>query len=254
MISNRTGFALLLAVLVLASPAVAHRRHCNIATHRVTGKNSLFSLICRCDGNPEMLGRAIRFLDPKKPDTIAQDKLTVRCIEHRKNHMARVCAHRGGNAYQHVAARVLSHCMRIKPRNPKPSENKPFTFDRSKCVAEFRELDVARVEALLVCACTQRPGYLVHPGVIQFVTDLSPNGAAAEQKLLKRCTNEFIPSLSQSCSAMPKRFDLRSAQKFNTCCKRLRTRFPNAKHKCQAIVPDDVDTLGLTFVNPAGTR
>lgn len=248
-------FFVVAAAVLLSSPATASSsRRCHIATHRVTGKNSLFSLICRCDGNPEMLGRSIRFLDPHKADTVAQEKLTVSCIEHRKPHMARVCAKQGGTAYQHAASRVLRHCMGITPRNPPAADNVPFVFDRSMCEAEFRELDVARVEALLVCACKQRDGYLVHPGVIQFITDLSPNGAAAEQKLLQSCTSEFVPALSQACAAMPERFDLRSAQKFNVCCKRLRTQFPKDKLKCQAIVPDDVSSLDLTFVNPAGVR
>lgn len=168
--------------------------------------------------------------------------------------MARVCRNKGGTAYQRVASHVLTRCMKLTPKNPPAKDNRKFTFDGSKCVAEFRELDVARVEALLVCACTQRPGYIVHPGVIQFITTNSPNGASKEQKLLQKCTRDFIPALTNACSNMPKRFDLRSAQMFNVCCKRARVQFKNAKLNCQTIVPDDVSALDLTFVNPSGTR
>lgn len=239
-----------LLIVALTFVHVEGGKTCNIATHRVTGKNSLFSLICRCDGNPEMLGRSIRFFDPQKNDTIAQEKLTVRCIAKRKLSMEAACAI-SGQRFEHRARDVLTHCMRITPKNPAPEDDRPFTFKRDKCFAEFRELDVARVEALLVCACKQPQDYLVHPGVIQFITDISPNGASQEQKLLESCTKEFIPSLSQTCSNMPGRFDLRSAQKFNVCCKRLRTQFPKEKLLCQAVVPDNVSSLDLTFVNPA---
>lgn len=227
--------------------SVDGERTCRIATHRVVGKNNLFSLICRCGDGLEMLGRSIRFLDPHTADTNAQEELTVACIEHRKPEMAGACL-KSGSEFERLAAHVLQECMGRRPQNPSAEGLMPFTFRRDMCEAEFRELDVERVEALLVCACTQRPGYIVHPGVIQFITSGSPNGASEEQKLLLNCTREALPRLTDTCSNMPERFDLRSAQAFNVCCKRVRVLFPEEKLECQATVPDDVTALDLTFV------
>ncbi|KAI0562820.1 hypothetical protein FGB62_52g10 [Gracilaria domingensis] len=223
------------------------RRECAIATHRVTGKNSLFSLVCRCDNRPEMIGRSIRFFDPDTPDTMAQEELTVDCIEHEKPSMERACVYSGA-AFERRAAHVLDDCMGRRPQNPSAEGLQPFAFKNDRCETEFRELDVERMEALLVCACTQRPGYLVHPGVIQFITNGSPVGSSDEQTLLQTCTEEALPSLNDACRNHPGRFDLRGAQAFNVCCKRVRVLFDEEKLKCQAIVPDDVDSIDLTFV------
>ncbi|PXF40864.1 hypothetical protein BWQ96_09409 [Gracilariopsis chorda] len=245
---NLSSFILGFLVVLGTCLVPAHgERTCRIATHRVTGKNNLFSLICRCGDGLEMLGRSIRFLDPHTPDTIAQEELTVQCIEHRKPEMAGACL-KSGSEFERLAAHVLRECMDRRPENPSAEERMPFTFRRDMCESEFRELDVDRVEALLVCACTQRPGYIVHPGVIQFITTGSPNGASEEQKLLLNCTREALPRLTDTCSNMPERFDLRSAQAFNVCCKRVRVLFALDKLKCQATVPDDVTELDLTFV------
>ena len=229
--------------------AVNAQRTCRIATLRVTGKNSLFALACRCGDGREALGRSVRFLDPKTPDTISQEELTVNCIEHRKPEMAHACQ-RSSRDFEHLAAHVLRECMDKRPVNPSPEGLQPFTFNRDQCETEFRELDVDRVEALLVCACTQRPGYLVHPGVIQFITSGSPIGAGEEQKALEKCTKDMLPSLDKACRDIPERFDLRSARMFNVCCKRIRVQFALDKLKCQATVPDDVSSLDLTYVNP----
>lgn len=235
------------AILLVSVAPVNAERTCKIATFRVTGKNSLFALACRCGGQPEFLGRSIRFLDTHTPDTIAQERLTVHCIEKRKREMARACQ-RSGSAFEHRATNVLRECMEKRPTNPTNEGMMPFTYRRDQCVSEFRELDVDRVEALLVCACTQRPGYIVSLGVIQFITNGSPIGASAEQKALQKCTKAALPRLDYTCRNMPKRFDLRSAQMFNVCCKRIRRKFDLDKLKCQATVPDDVSELDLTFV------
>ncbi|CAN8075227.1 unnamed protein product [Agarophyton chilense] len=236
----------LAVIIILCVPSNA-RRTCNIATHRVTGKNSLFSLVCRCDNRPEMIGRSVRFLDPDTPDTVAQEELTVDCIEHEKPRMARACVH-SGSAFERAAAHVLSDCMGRRPSNPSAAGMQPFAFKIDRCVTEFRELDVERMEALLVCACTQRAGYLVHPGVIQFITNGSPLGSGEEQRLLETCTAQAMPQLNDACRNMPGRFDLRGAQAFNVCCKRARVLFDDEKLQCQAIVPDQVDSIDLTFV------
>lgn len=244
--SRMLAVYLLVVVCCLVSPSQA-RRDCAIATHRVTGKNSLFSLVCRCDNRPEMIGRSIRFLDPDTPDTMAQEELTVNCIEHEKPRMASACVH-SGSAFERTAAHVLVDCMGKRPKNASAKGLQPFAFKKDRCETEFRELDVERMEALLVCACTQRAGYLVHPGVIQFITNESPVGSSEEQSLLESCTKEALPSLDDACKNMPQRFDLRGAQAFNVCCKRVRVLFAEDKLKCQAIVPDVVESIDLTFV------
>lgn len=247
---NRFNFSLSLfaVTLLLCVTSVHAQRRCKIATHRVTGKNKLFSLICRCGRRAEMLGRKIRFFDPHTPDTNAQERLTVKCIERRKHAMARACEHDAA-LFERNAGHVLRDCMGKRPKNPTGEGKKPFSYRRDQCVTEFRELDVSRKEALLVCACTQRPGYIVHPGVTQFLTVGSPNGEDEEQKFMQKCTKEALPHLNDACKKEPERFDLRSAQSFNVCCKRARVQFDIAKLKCQATVPDNIDDINLTFRN-----
>ncbi|PXF41483.1 hypothetical protein BWQ96_08790 [Gracilariopsis chorda] len=161
--------------------------------------------------------------------------------------MARACF-RNGSEFEELAASVLHECMDRRPVNPSAEVRMPFTFRRDSCKADFRELDADRLEVLLACGCVQRPGYIVNPGVIQFITSGSPNGANEEQKMLQECTREAVPQLSETCRVMPERFDLRSAQAFNVCCKRARVQFDVEKLKCQATVPDDITQLDLSFV------
>lgn len=240
------SFSFVAVVLLLCLTSSNAQRRCRIATHRVTGKNKLFSLICRCGRRSEMLGRKIRFFDPHVADTNAQEQVTVRCIEKEKHALARTCE-RNPALFESRAAHVLRRCMGKRPKNPTREGNKPFSYRRDQCVTEFRELDVSRKEALLVCACTQRPGYLVHPGVTQFLTVGSPNGADEEQKFMQKCTKGAMSHLNNACKKEPERFDLRSAQSFNVCCKRARVQFDVAKLKCQATVPDDISEIDLTF-------
>lgn len=236
----------LATIVVLCIAPVSAQRRCRIATYRVTGKNSLFSLVCRCGQMSEALGRKIQFLDPHTPDTMAQERLTVSCIERRKHEMERACQ-RSAAHFERSAEHVLRLCMGKRPKNPTREGLKPFMYRRDQCEYEFRELDVPRKEVLLVCGCTQRPGYIVHPGVTQFLTVGSPNGEDEEQKFMQKCTKDAIPQLNDACKNIPGRFDLRSAQAFNVCCKRARVKFALEKLKCQATVPDDISAIELTF-------
>ena len=245
---NRFNFSFSFAavVLLLCLTSSNAQPGCRIATHRVTGKNKLFALVCRCGRGSEALGRKIRFLDPLVADTNAQEQVTVECIEKEKHAMARACE-RNPALFESRAAHVLRRCMGTRPINATKEGNKPFSYRRDQCVTEFRELDVSRKEALLVCACTQRSGYLVHPGVTQFFTVGSPIGEDEEQKFMQECTKGAMSHLNNACKKEPRRFDLRSAQTFNVCCKRARVKFDVDKLKCQATVPDDISEIDLTF-------
>lgn len=222
---------------------VATSTSCRISTFRVTGRSSLFALACQCGSSPEFLGRSIRRLAPSRPDTIAQERLTVSCIEHLKPSLSRACSH-SPFLFQMRASAALKTCMN---RKPKRDNGELFRFNKEKCNAGFRELDEERKEVLLVCQCPQRVGYSVQPGVVQFVTDGSKNGASREQKLLDRCTRNVRAQLTSGCRVHPERFDLRAAQAFNVCCKRIRRQFPKNKLLCQAVVPGDVEDFNLTF-------
>lgn len=242
---------LLTALVIVArahdAPSPTHHpiQKCTITTNRVTGRDTIFSLVCRCNNGPEIVGRTVRFLDPHVADTDAQEKLTVHCIEERKAHMARVCA-KNAREYEKLAAHVLKRCMALRPKPSAKGFNKKFSFKRNECLAEFRQLErPGEEEALLVCGCTQSPGYIVHPGVTIFRVQDSALGAQAEQDLIKACVEDAIPQFTETCGSLPERFDLRSAQMLNTCCKRARKLLDTEKLKCQAIVPDDISALGL---------
>lgn len=239
-----TIFLFLAAISAFSFSTVEAHGDCKIGTFRITGASSFFTLVCQCDN--EYRGRTFRFLDPDTPDTNAQEALTVSCIEKRKSSMAHACD-RSVKSFQQMATHALRNCMNLRPKNPSGNGLKPFTYSTDNCKSEFRDIDTANVEAWLVCGCTQRPGYVVHPGVIQFLTDGSPNGAKQEQKFLRDCTGSALPALSNSCISQPERFGLRGRQLFNVCCKRLRVKFSAAKLKCQAVVPDDVSNLGAPY-------
>lgn len=219
---------------------------CNISTFRVTGASEVFVLACRCGDNQEYIGRSTLELDAHTPNTRAQEALTVGCIEKQKGAMARACQH-GRVAFQSSASEVLKKCLSRRPQNPSKRGRKRLFYRTDACATDFRELDVPRLEALLVCSCPQRSGYAISPAVTQFFTTTSPLGGDAEQKFLLECTKAALLELDTTCRNHPRRFNLESAQAFNVCCKRARVKFDDAKLKCQAVVPDDVTKIALSL-------
>lgn len=233
---------LFIVALAIVTPSESSRM-CRVVTHRVTAVSRLFSLVCRCGKRQELVGRSVRLIDPKVPDTKQQDRLTVECIEHAKESLLHDCL-RDPREYDRNAAATLKRCMSLRPK--KGNKTNPFTYHSRQCETEFRQLDVPNArEALLVCACTQRPGYIVHPGVVIFRLEDSPLGASKEQDFVRECTRSFLPQLTEACAGAPERFDVRSAQALNVCCKRARVKFQNQKLECQTLVPDDLSTLML---------
>lgn len=256
---NRTSLTTLLcAVLILTalpSSAQARGRHnCRTAIFRVrNARNNLYALVCSCrrGGHPfGFVGRSVRDFRPWEKDTAAQAALTLRCFRHRIRHLNSRCVS-SARLFERAATHALRDCMTQRPTQ---DDGKPFMFKKNRCTAGFRPfpgVSVAtgkdRFETLLVCACRQAADYTVHPGAVQLVTQGAPTSPRAEARFVQKCTRNTLGELGRTCRKLPGRFNLRAAQQFNVCCKRARVQFPKSKLKCQDVVPDDVDTIQLSF-------
>lgn len=250
------AFFLLVALLVLlSSPTLAQRRRqCRTAIFRVrNARNNLYALVCSCRRGHEPYGfegRSVRDFRPWEKDTVAQAGVTVRCFRHRLHHLRRRCVH-SSRLFERAATHALRDCM---TKRPKRDNGKPFMYKKDRCTTSFRSLPgisattgKARFETLLVCACRQAADYIVHPGAVQLVTQGAPTSPRTEARFVQKCTRNALGDLGKACAGMPGRFNLRAAQQFNVCCKRARVRFAKSKLQCQDVVPDDVDTVQLSY-------
>lgn len=241
---------LLLACLIFAlvSSAQGSGNRCIADIFRVVGANDLYSLPCRCDGAADdYVARATVFLGDS-PNTAAQANVTVECLENARKDLARNCD-RHPDAYEVRTRAAIQRCLDVRPAEDAPGFNATFSFDRSMCRTIFRRVDAGpRMESVVVCACEQRPSYVVHPGVAQFFDIDAPQDATEERDFIRECIASLFANLEDTCRSEPARFELRSLQLLNTCCKRARVLFDEGKLVCQDTVPDDVSQSQLDVI------
>lgn len=233
---------LLLLSLCIAIIAAAVEPSCEVALFRVVGANVLYALPCRCSPTDVFVARATLRIPDDVNDTVAQARATVTCLKESQRNLQMVCTNNLGH-YEAAAREVLERCVVKTPAPDAPDQEAVYTYDKSQCKAVFRRADVLnldRKESVLVCACEQPNGVVVHPGVSQFFQDGGELGQTQERDFIAACIDNDLQHLKDGCVRQPERFELLGLQLLNVCCKRARKMFPTDKLRCQETVPADV--------------